>query len=165
MKTLVIGLGNPVLTDDGVGIRVAEAVQALLPADTDVDVSEVSVGGLRLMEAMLGYERVILVDAFLRRDGVPGTVHRLTLEDLESCTPTQHSLSPHDTTLPMALTIGNAVGLAVPETIVIFGIDVEDINEFGDTPTPAVRASIPHAAQAVLVELNLKPVAVPAALA
>ena len=45
LKTLVIGLGNPILSDDGVGVRVAEDVQSLLPKDTEIIVTEVSVGG------------------------------------------------------------------------------------------------------------------------
>ena len=53
MKTLVLGLGNPILTDDGVGVRVAEAVRAKLPPDSAIEVSEVSVGGLRLMERVV----------------------------------------------------------------------------------------------------------------
>lgn len=63
MKTLVIGLGNPILTDDGVGIYAAQAVREALPINSKVAVKELSVGGLALMEAMVGYNYVILIDA------------------------------------------------------------------------------------------------------
>ncbi len=62
-KTLVLGMGNPILGDDGVGVRIAQEVQVALPADAGVDVSEACVGGLSLMERMVGYDTVILVDA------------------------------------------------------------------------------------------------------
>jgi hydrogenase maturation protease len=54
-RTLILGLGNPILTDDGVGVLVAEQVRARLPEDTHIDITEVSVGGLTLMETMIGY--------------------------------------------------------------------------------------------------------------
>ena len=72
MKTLVLGLGNPILTDDGVGVYAAATVREALPPDSPIDVSEVSVGGLGLMERMLGYDRVILIDAFQHGGGQPG---------------------------------------------------------------------------------------------
>ena len=75
MKTLVIGLGNPILTDDGAGIYTARAVQNALPDGTDVDVIEVSVGGLTLMEAMIGYEHVILIDTLWSPSERAGDVH------------------------------------------------------------------------------------------
>ena len=88
MKTLVLGLGNPILTDDGVGVRVAEAIREALPPDTSIDVSEASVGGLRLMERVLGYDRVILIDALHNNHNHPGVIHRMTLEDLRDISPT-----------------------------------------------------------------------------
>jgi hydrogenase maturation protease len=168
VKTLVLGLGNPILTDDGVGVRVAEAVQAALmadragdngvssapqPADT-VDVQEVSVGGLTLMECMLGYERVILVDACELEDAAPGTIRRMSMDDLRSFSPTQHSASPHDASLTTAMNFGQQMGLPLPTEVVIYAIGVENVMDFSDQPTPAVAAAIPTVAAAVLAELR-----------
>ena len=153
-KTLVLGLGNPILTDDGVGTRVAEAVRTALPPDSPVDVRAVSVGGLTLMEAMLGYERVILIDALQRGDGRPGTLHRWTLEDLQAISPTRHSTSPHDTNLVTALEMGQRMGLPLPKEVIIYAIEVENATEFGEEPTLAVARAIPKAVAAVLGELN-----------
>ena len=63
IKTLIIGLGNPYLTDDGAGIYTARAVRDALPPGAGIDVEEVSVGGLTLMEMMAGCQRVVLIDA------------------------------------------------------------------------------------------------------
>ena len=153
MKTLILGLGNPILTDDGVGVLVAEEVRSRLPEDTPVDITEVSVGGLTLMEKMIGYDRVILVDAFLRPDGCPGKVHKMTLDDLKSISPTQHSVSPHDASLVTALETGHRMGLPLPEDITIFAIEVENVMDFSDQPTPAVAAVIPRVTESVLAEL------------
>lgn len=152
-KTLVLGLGNPILTDDGVGVWVAEAVRAALPPTTPIEVREVSVGGLTLMETMIGYERVILIDAIHEGRNGPGTIHRMTLDQLRAISPTQHSASPHDTTLSTALAFGEQMGVPLPSEIIIYAIEVENVIDFHDTPTPAVAAAIPQVVAAVLAEL------------
>jgi hydrogenase maturation protease len=155
MRTLVIGLGNPILTDDGVGVKVAAAVQQALARDgrSQVAVAEVAVGGLSLMEMMVGYDRVILVDAIQTRGGQPGGVLRLTLDDIASALPTQHSASAHDMNLPTALEMGRRLGLALPRSVEIFAIEAEDVVTFGETCTPAVTAAVPVAADLVLQSL------------
>ena len=155
MKTLVIGLGNPILTDEGVGVKVAYALQEIL-ADSrpDVTVTEASAGGLRLMEMMIGYDRAIIVDAFTNGDNQPGRMHRMTLDDLRSISPTQHSASAHDTTLATALDSGKALGIHLPGEVVIYAIEVENVIDFSDEPTTAVAAAIPGAVTAVLAELE-----------
>ncbi len=155
MKTLVLGLGNPILTDDGVGVRVAEAVRQALPPDAAVEVDELSTGGLDLMERMVGYNRVILIDALqYGQNSPPGSIYRLTLSDLQAISPTQHSASAHDTNLVTALEMGRRMALSLPEEIIIYGIEVENILDFGEEPTPAVKQAIPKVTAAVLAELK-----------
>jgi len=153
-RTLVLGLGNPILSDDAVGVRVAEAVRAALGPDPGVDVEEASVGGLSLMERMIGYDRVILIDALTAGLGAPGSVHRLDLADLHALSPTEHSGSPHDATLTTALAVGHRMRLPLPREISIFAVEVENVIDFGEEPTPAVARAIPQAVAAVLAELG-----------
>jgi len=158
LKTLVLGLGNPILTDDGVGVRVAEAVRAALPPGSPVEVSEMSVGGLRLMERVVGYDRVILIDAMHQAykasgEAKPGTIHRMSLDDLSKISPTQHSASAHDTSLITALEMGKRMGLSLPNEFIIYAVGVENITDFGEEPTPAVSAAIPKVTAAVLADL------------
>ena len=152
MKTLVVGLGNPILTDDGVGIYVARAVAAQCQRD-DVTFAEASVGGLRLLDVIAGYERVIMVDAIQTRDGKPGDIYRLHPNDLRV---SLHSGSTHALSFPGALALGWGLGMMLPddEAIAIIAIEVEDVLTFGETCTPAVAAAIPHAMEAVLAELG-----------
>ena len=63
MKILILGLGNPILRDDSVGLRVAQEVERLIPANPDVEVGLDYWGGLRLMERMIGFDRAIIIDA------------------------------------------------------------------------------------------------------
>lgn len=156
MKTLVIGLGNPILTDDGVGVKVAYEIEKELGDEMRkyVDVTEVSAGGLRLMEAMVGYDRVILIDAILHQNGnQPGKISRMTLDDLRKISPTQHSASAHDTTLVNALDAGRELGLSLPEDIMIYAIEVENVMDFSEETTPDVASAIPKVKDAVLADL------------
>jgi hydrogenase maturation protease len=156
MKTIIIGLGNPILTDDGVGVKVAYAVRdaLALAGRNAVTVTEASVGGLRLMEMMEGYHRVILVDAIQTANGQPGTVYRLTLDDITSAVPTQHSASAHDMNLPTAMEMGRRLGLDLPERVEIFAIEAQDVVTFGEACTPQVAAAIPAATEQVLQTLT-----------
>jgi hydrogenase maturation protease len=153
LKILVLGLGNPILTDDGVGVHVVrELVAHSLP--DNVTCTEASIGGLRLLEVIAGYERVILVDAIQTSDGNPGDIHRLRADDLRA---SLHAGSTHDLSLPGALRLGRNMGMALPEdkSIVIIAVEVEDVLTFDEKCTPAVAAAIPRAAEAVLAELEV----------
>lgn len=154
MKTLILGLGNPLVRDDSVGLRVVWEVKRLVADRPDVEVDEDYWGGLRLMERMVGYQRAIVVDAIVT-GAAPGTIHRLTPHGIA----TQKSASSHDVNLPTALKFGRQAGLALPadEDIMLVGIEAEDILTFGDDCTPAVQAAIPLAVRDVLAALEARP--------
>ena len=159
MKTLIIGLGNPILTDDGVGVKVAMELESIvdLSAHPDLTITEASAGGLRLMEAMLGYDRIILIDAYYLdpETTTPGKIHQLSLDDLRAVSPTQHSTSAHDTSLVTALDAARKLGYHVPEDFSIYAVEVENILDFSETPTPAVAAAIPEVVSLIVAELDL----------
>jgi len=147
MKTLILGLGNPLITDDSIGLRVIEELKSPLAGRPDVEVSEDYWGGLRLMERMIGFDRAIVVDA-IQTGAPPGTIHRLTPDGI----PTQRSASAHDMNLATALEFGRQAGMHLPanEGIRLVGIEAEDILTFGEQCTPAVQAAIPRAVEVVL---------------
>ena len=151
MRMLIIGLGNPLVTDDSVGLRVAAELRTRLAGRLDVEVAEDYWGGLRLMEQMVGYDRVIVIDAICS-GAPPGTIHHLAPGDM----PTQRSASSHDMTLPTALEFGRRAGLNLPkdDAILLVGIEAFDILNFGETCTPAVAAAAPRAVAEVLAALD-----------
>ncbi|MBN1854398.1 MAG: hydrogenase maturation protease [Pirellulales bacterium] len=150
-KTLVIGLGNPIVSDDSVGLRVVQQLETLLADRDNLDVSEDYWGGLRLMERMIGYDRVIVIDAICT-GAKPGTIHHLALDSV----PTQKSASAHDVNLPTAIAFGRHAGAHLPddEEIRIVGIEAEDVINISDRCTPAVEAAIPRAVDAVIKMLG-----------
>jgi hydrogenase maturation protease len=147
-KTLVLGLGNPILTDDGVGIYVARAV-AQHCLQSGVACTEASVGGLRLLDIITGYERVIIVDAIQTADGQPGDLYQLQPDDLRA---SLHVGSAHDLSFPNALALGRSLGMPLPQDrdITILAVEVEDVTTFGETCTPHVQAAIPQLTRMVL---------------
>ena len=154
MRTLILGLGNPILGDDSVGLQVAEAVRQQLPANPDIETDTDYWGGLQLMERLVGYDRAIIIDAIVTGSNAPGTMLRLGPNDL----PTQHSASAHDVNLPTALQLAATMGLHVPEHITIIAIEAENTLDFDEHLTPAVAAAVPAAIQAVLdcVKLSVR---------
>jgi hydrogenase maturation protease len=156
MSTFLIGLGNPILSDDAVGWRVVQEVEKALRANRPcgLEIDCLSLGGLSLMERLVGAERAILVDAIQTKDGVPGTTYRLSLDDLSDNLPTFNTTAIHDASLPAALEMGRSLGACLPEEIVIIAVEAVELWEFGETLTPAVEAGVLPAAHLVLQEIE-----------
>jgi hydrogenase maturation protease len=151
MKTLVLGLGNPLLRDDSIGLRVVRELRQHCQDDRNIEIGEDYWGGLRLMERMIGYDRVIIVDAILT-DQKPGSIHILSTDDI----PTQRSASVHDVNLPTALEFGRRAGAQLPESsaITLIGIEAVDVQTFDETLSPALERALPHAVETVLMALE-----------
>ena len=149
--TLVVGLGNPILGDDGVGWRVAEAVRARLD-QPDVDVLCLSLGGLALMEHLAGYRRAVIVDA-MTTGAAPGSLHRFSARDLDELG-VQHTASVHDLSLRSALAFGREMGLDLPADIRVVGVEARPEFEFGESLGAEVSRAVPEAVAAVLDALQ-----------
>jgi hydrogenase maturation protease len=157
--TIVVGLGNPVLGDDGVGWWVADEVERRLVAEaaagrtiSGVEVERLGVGGLRLMEFLTGYDAAILVDAAEFPDRPPGEVRSCALEELADHT-AGHLDSAHDASLRTALDLGRKLGASLPSTIHAVTIQALRTDEFGEDLSPEVAAAVPAAAAAVMALL------------
>jgi hydrogenase maturation protease len=148
MKILVVGLGNPILGDDGVGWKVAEEVKGKLPADACVEIECLSLGGISLMEHLIGYTRAILVDSFALDEPL-GTILILKLDDLPSYS-AYHTTSPHDTSLQNAIVMGKALGAKLPDEVTVVGIATKHIHEFSEELSPPVAEAVPLAVKFVL---------------
>lgn len=150
VKTLVLGLGNPFLSDDSVGLNVARALEGRFNQQ-EITVMETSLAGLSLLDLLTGYDRVIIIDAIQTREGKVGQVYRLEPEALDA---TRHVSTPHDVNFATALELGNRLGLALPQQITIFAVEVEDIATFGERCTRRVEETIPVVTDMVVQELN-----------
>ena len=149
-KTLILGLGNPILSDDGVGFRVAEELKGRLD-EQDVTVLETSMSGLSLLDLLAGYDRSIIVDAIQTAGGKAGQIYRLTPDMFDA---TQHAASPHDVNFATALGFGKRLGLTLPRDIIIFAVEATDLSTISEECTPEVRRAIPVCVEMIVRELN-----------
>lgn len=150
--TLVLGLGNPILGDDGAGRCVAREVDRRLGNSRQgIEVDCLDAGGLALMERLAGYRRVILIDAI---SGDPeGAVVRLGLDDLRRLG-AGHSTSPHDATLQDAVALGQSVGVEIPRAIEIVGLVTRKVFDVSEDLSGPVARAVPRAAALVLEMLD-----------
>ncbi len=149
-KTLVLGLGNPILSDDGIGCYVAMALKDRLK-EPKVDVLEGSIAGLDFLDLLSGYDRAIIIDAIQTSDGSPGQIYRL---ELETFADTRHAGTPHDVNFATAIELGKKIGLTLPSQIDIFAIEVTDTSCFSEECTPKVQEAIPLCVEMIVQELG-----------
>jgi len=148
MKTLILGLGNPILRDDGVGIKVAREIGRRVDSPW-VEVIEACTGGLDLLELIRGYARVVIVDSIQIRGRRPGEIFLLHLNDLKT---TIRLSSPHDVNLATAMELGRKLGLPLPQEIKIYAIQGEDVFTFDEECSPAVEKAISQIAEEIMQE-------------
>jgi hydrogenase maturation protease len=149
VKTIIVGLGNPILSDDGVGWQIARQVQQRSDFPPDVEVDYLSVGGISLMERLIGYERAILIDSIITNNKPIGTLSCFSLHELPVHA-IGHTFSAHDTTLQNALKVGQELGAQLPSDITVVAVEAQDVFDFSEQLTPAVAAAVPSAVQAVI---------------
>ncbi len=152
-KIIVIGLGNPILGDDGVGWQVGELVQKRIHSSPDgfaqVEVECVAEGGLRLMEIMVGYDYAIIIDALTTAQNPFGTVMCCPLEALPDLT-NGHIASPHNTSLQTALKLGREMNLYLPRSVMIVGVEAQKVYDISDQLTTPVQEAVPQAVRVVM---------------
>ncbi|MGB2582378.1 MAG: hydrogenase maturation protease [Thermoplasmata archaeon] len=138
-RTLIVGVGNPILSDDGVGIHVARKLRDL--GLEGVDVEELPASGLELLDMVLGYDRVVIVDAIVTDEGRPGEFHVLEENTFER---TVHGSTPHGINIATALAMGRKiVPEKMPKEVFFVAIEAEDIVNVSESMTPAVAAAVP----------------------
>jgi hydrogenase maturation protease len=158
VNTLVVGLGNPILGDDGIGWQIAQKLQQLEEIPSDVTIECLAIGGISLMEELIDYDRAILIDAIVTHQVPVGTVSCYQLGDLPNLT-SGHMSSAHDTSLVEALKLGRSLGAHLPEEISVVTVESQKVYDFSEDMTFAVAASVPLALkiiQDLLIQSNSK---------
>jgi len=149
MKTLILGLGNPILTDDAVGIRIAQELKQEFP---DLAVTATSEAGLSLLEQVIGYDRLVIIDSINTKRGKPGELYKLELEDLK---PTADFSSSHGVDITTAFKLGERLGYPMPQQVSIYAVEVKDNTTFGEKCTREVTQNIPFIVRQIIKEEGL----------
>jgi hydrogenase maturation protease len=148
VKILVLGLGNDLLADDAVGILVVQTLKEQIGEQADVIAA--SVHGLGLLDLFIGYDRAILIDAIQTGRFAPGTILKLSNNDLESI----RAPSPHYAGLPEMLLLARQLELDFPEHFTIFAVEVSDVHTVNGCMTKAVLNAVPELCECVRREVE-----------
>ncbi len=152
MKTLILGIGNPILGDDGVGVRVAEILAEKL-RHPEIEVKDANTDGLGLLDIIMGYDRLILVDALIDENNETGKIYRLSLEDVSSFSPSVN-LS-HRVGLATAVELGRKLfPEKLPKEITIFAVGIKEVSWITEEMSDAVKESILRVCQMVMQEVG-----------
>jgi hydrogenase maturation protease len=134
-KILIHGIGNEILTDDGIGPKLVKRLRDTT-SNKDIDYNTAFLGGLDVLEYIQGYQKVIFIDAIRTREGIPGTVYRLSPEDFNK---TIHLSSVHDVSFLTAIDLGKKLGLDMPGSIHIVAIEIVEDRIFDENFTPQIQ--------------------------
>ena len=145
-RTLVLGIGNPILRDDRVGCLLVQLLRRHV-SSPDVELRETGLAGLNLVEALAGFDSAIVIDA-IQSGGVPGEVYCLKPEDFHIEKVSRYD--QHSTGLLPALELGKSLGWPMPEDVTIVAIEAGDVDSFGEELTPDVAKAIPVALKIIL---------------
>lgn len=149
MSILVLGIGNLLMADDGVGVRVAQGLASRYRFPSGVKVLDGGTLGLDLLPRLEGVERLLVVDAVETGDK-PGTMVRLTGEEIPLALETK--VSPHQMGLKDLLTVAALMG-NIPHEMVLWGVQPASI-ELDMALTPDVAERVPLLEEKVLEELH-----------
>jgi len=150
VKVLVLGVGNPILSDDGVGIHVARELKK--GEMHGVDVEELAASGLELLDVVRGYDKVVIIDAIQTTKGKPGELYVLEEKDFEKSI---HGSSPHGINIATALALGRKlVPNEMPKEVVFFAVEAEDLVNVSERLTPKVARALPRIVEKVRTELS-----------
>jgi len=153
VKTLIVGMGNPILCDDAVGIRLARYIKSKLgevPGLTVIE--ECSVGGLEILDVISGYDRLVILDSIKTTDTPPGYWYRFTAESLKE---TMNLNNIHDTNFATALELGRRLGQRLPDSgdIDIFAVEVLDNRTFSESMTEELERDFHRYADEIYIEV------------
>jgi len=145
---LVMGVGNILLSDEGIGVRVIEAMKDNNLPD-NVEILDVGIGALDIIDIIANREKVIIIDA-VRGGSEPGAVYRFAPNDIAIQSPTP--ISVHQFDIPGTLNMAELVG-CMPQQVIIFGIEPKRL-EWGLELSPEVAAVIPRVIELITSELS-----------
>ena len=147
-KTVVLGVGNILLSDEGVGVHVANELMKLdLPPD--VSVIEGGTDGFRLLNIITDADRLIVIDA-VKGDASPGSIYRFDIDDVRNC-PSGFKTSVHQIGILEVIDLSGLIGKTPCTTII--GIEPKSL-EMGMELSPEIKGKVPKIIKLVLDELK-----------
>jgi len=159
-RTLILGLGNDLYGDDGVGIHIirlleedATCRQEFTDCLAGADLLASGLTGLALLDVIVDYDRLIIVDTIKRRRPLTGRIHVMDAADLRDIP----GPSPHYVSIPQTITMGRQLGLRVPDRIQVIGVEAKNLYHLGEGLSEDMERAVPdilRSLQSILSEGN-----------
>ena len=150
-KILIYGIGNPYRCDDTAGIKVAELLQNKTNK-SNITIKSGSIDGLAMLDEILGYDRVIFIDSITTKDGKPGDIYKIKVNQIKN---TPSLSASHGIDFVTAIEMGKKLGYKMPKNIDIYAIEIEDNTSFNEECTEKVRASIPETVNRIMKDIEV----------
>ena len=147
---MILGIGNNILTDDGIGFRLVDDIGKMI-SDPDLDYEKAGCGGLEIIDHIRDFKRVIFIDAIRTREGKPGDVYYFIPSDFQD---TLHLSNLHDVSFLTALKLGRTLNLDLPEDLHIIAIEIIEDMEFSEEFTLELKKKYPEILEKVLEKVR-----------
>ena len=151
MNTLILGVGNLILTDDGIGIKIAQRLREEKP---DLEVIETGEAAMAILDliAIAGCDKLIIIDSIKTGQGELGELYKFELEDLK---PAKDFSSSHGLDIATAFQLGQRLGYSLPEYVSIYAVEIKDNTTFGEECTEGVVERIPFITRQIIEQEKL----------
>lgn len=151
--TVVIGLGNPLMSDEGIGLHLVRALLAQAWRFSTVDFYELGTGGMAVLHLLAGRRKAVLLDC-AQMGEPPGTLRRFTPEQVSSVKALAR-FSLHEGDLLAILELSGRLG-ECPASVVIYGVQPAHVAP-GDTLSSALAGRVGEYARSIAAELTAPP--------
>jgi hydrogenase maturation protease len=137
-SALLLGMGSDILGDDAIGLLAARALREEF--QQFMEITEAMTGGLKIMELLEGYEKVLILDAIMTKQYPAGSILELTKEQFKKTV----AIAPHFVSLPEAIELAERLGIRFPKEIRILAMEINNPYQITEELTPAVKAALPE---------------------
>ncbi len=155
-KVLILGMGNSILSDDAIGLIIAEKVFNTLNYKSQIKNHEyflelAETGGMMLIDIIKGHDKVVIIDSIKTGKFLPGEVVEISAERGIG---SHRLLSSHDVSIFECLEIGKGLKHKMPGSVRIFGIEIINNEEFGEKLSPEIQERVEAITKEILKTLK-----------
>ena len=148
MKTLILGMGNPILSDDGVGLALAAMLRNKIRG---ADVAASSMIGLSLFDLIVGYDVVFIIDAMTTKDGRKGELKKIGEDD--RCG-TLHLFTSHGLNIFELMELGVQCGFEMPRLAAVYGVEIGSEVAFDESLSPELNGKLPAITEEIIDDMT-----------
>jgi hydrogenase maturation protease len=148
MKTLILGMGNPILSDDAVGLALAAMLRNKV---READVAASAMIGLSLFDLIMGYDTLFIIDAMTTKEGRMGELKKIGEDD--RCG-TLHLFTSHGLNIFELMELGVQCGFEMPRLAAVYGVEIGNEVAFDESLSPELYEKLPAIAEEIIDDMD-----------